>query len=270
MHSSSAPRPPSRALAHPPCTRRRIGASVLATLLLLGAVMFVIAARAASSAPRCSRRRSGCSRSPRVLHLVSLITRSEAWNFCVRAAGGTDPAPRRSSAPPGFGSLASVLSAQLGVATRIGALRRTAPETTPRVPALLAAEVPIIAFEAMLAALFIFTLVGPLHLPVWVPMLVIVAHARRSSLALRGARPQPHAPALWQPASPRVRELRGRGRLVALVILGVLAQIARNWLVLRAVGVAPVPLRLDRGLDRDRQHEPAARSAPAPARPRRC
>ena len=32
-------------------------------------------------------------------------------------------------------------------------------------------------------------------------------------------------------------ELRGRGRLVALVVLGILAQIGRNWLVLHAVGV---------------------------------
>ena len=61
---------------------------------------------------------------------------------------------------------ASVLSAQLGVAARIAVLRRTAPRTCPRIPALIAAEVPIIAFEAMLAALFMFTLVGPLDLAV--------------------------------------------------------------------------------------------------------
>ena len=34
-----------------------------------------------------------------------------------------------------------------------------------------------------------------------------------------------------------IRELRGRGRLIALVVLGIVAQIARNWLVLHAVGV---------------------------------
>ena len=38
-------------------------------------------------------------------------------------------------------------------------------------------------------------------------------------------------------AWPAFRELRGRGRLIALVVLGILAQIARNWLVLHAVGV---------------------------------
>ena len=38
------------------------------------------------------------------------------------------------------------------------------------------------------------------------------------------------------------RELRGRGRLVALVVLGILAQIARNWLVLHAVGLDTSPL----------------------------
>ncbi len=34
-----------------------------------------------------------------------------------------------------------------------------------------------------------------------------------------------------------LRDLRGRGRVVVLVVIGVIAQIARNWLVLHAVGV---------------------------------
>ena len=37
--------------------------------------------------------------------------------------------------------------------------------------------------------------------------------------------------------SRRSASCAGRGRLVALIVLGVLAQIARNWLVLHAVGV---------------------------------
>jgi uncharacterized membrane protein YbhN (UPF0104 family) len=170
-----------------------------------------------------------------VLHLVSLITRSEAWNFCVRAAGATMPR-RVLFRAAGLGSLATVVSAQLGLATRIGALRHTAPESTPRVPALLAAEVPIIAFEALLAAMFTFTLVAPLHLPFWVPMLVIAGML--GALAALRTFARTHTAGLWQGLAA-VRELRGRERLAGLVIMGVLAQVARNWLVLRAVGVHP-------------------------------
>jgi hypothetical protein len=168
-----------------------------------------------------------------VLHLASLVTRSEAWNFCMRSAGGSTPR-RVVFRAAGWGALASVLSAQLGVATRIGAIRRTAPRTTPKAPALVAAEVPIIAVEAMLAALFMFTLVGPLNLPVWAPILVIGAMGCVLLALRRLARRRRSG--LWGGLAA-LRELRGRGRHVALIVLGILAQIARNWLVLHAVGV---------------------------------
>jgi len=168
-----------------------------------------------------------------LLHLTSLVTRSEAWNHCMRAAGGSTPR-RIVFRAAGFGALASVLSAQLGVATRIGAIRRSAPLTAPRAPALVAAEVPIVALEAMLAALFTFTLVGPLNLPPWAPVLVVAAMLGVLLSLRRLARRRRSG--LWNGLAA-IRELRGRGRLVGLVVLGILAQIARNWLLLHAVGV---------------------------------
>jgi len=60
------------------------------------------------------------------------------------------------------GYVGSQLNSQIGTAVRIGALRRAAPDRCPRVPALIAAEVPILTVEAVLAALTSFTLVGPL------------------------------------------------------------------------------------------------------------
>jgi uncharacterized membrane protein YbhN (UPF0104 family) len=173
-----------------------------------------------------------------ILHLVSLVTRSEAWNFCMRSAGGST-SRRVVFRAAGFGALAGVLSAQLGVATRIGTIRRTAPSTSPRAPALIVAEIPIIAVEATLAALFAFTLVGPLHLPLWAPLpaigLMVGAIVSMRGLARR------HLAGAWRGLAA-FRELHGRGRLVALVVLGVVAQIARNWLVLRAVGLDTSPL----------------------------
>jgi hypothetical protein len=134
----------------------------------------------------------------------------------------------------GVGSPASVISAQLGVAARIGALRRSAPETCPRIPAMIAAEVPIVAVEATLAALFMFTLVGPLDLPLWLPFIAI-AVMFAALFGLRGVA-RSRRSGLWLGLAA-LRDLQGRGRLVALVVVEVIAQIARNWLILRAVGV---------------------------------
>src|SRR5690348_12406827 len=49
--------------------------------------------------------------------------------------------------------LGSVINGQLDVVARIGALRRSSPEVSPQVPTLIAAELPILAVEATLAAL---------------------------------------------------------------------------------------------------------------------
>src|ERR671917_2805996 len=80
--------------------------------------------------------------------------------------------------------LGSVVNGHLGVAMRIAALRRSSPETCPQVPTLIAAEFPILAIEAMLAALASFTLVAPLGLPWWLPI-VAFAVVGALSIALR-------------------------------------------------------------------------------------
>ena len=213
--------------------RHRVIATVLVTLAVFAAVVVVLAGRRSQFSTALLTAPIWLLALAALLHIASLVTRSEAWNFCMRAAEGSTPR-RVVFRAAGVGALASVLSAQLGVATRIGALRRTAPNTCPRVRTLAAAEVPIVAVEAMLAAAFMFTLVGPLHLPVWVPILVIAAMIAALGGLRRLARRRRSG--LWLGLAA-LRELRGRERLVALVVLGVLAQIVRILLVLHAVGV---------------------------------
>src|SRR3954466_5704910 len=53
-----------------------------------------------------------------VLQLIALLTRSEAWLICVRAAGGTI-GRRRLYRASSMGYVGSLLNAQLGTAARI-------------------------------------------------------------------------------------------------------------------------------------------------------
>jgi uncharacterized membrane protein YbhN (UPF0104 family) len=166
------------------------------------------------------------------LQVLALVTRCEAWRTCVEAAGATI-SRRRLFRAGGLGNLGSLVNAQLGAAARITVLRRSAPDETPKIPALIAAEIPIITIEGMLAALSSYTLVGPLGLPWWTPLItfavmvgVVVALSR---LAGRG-----HG---FCQGLAVLRSLRGRNRVIALVLVAVFAQIARNWLVLWALGV---------------------------------
>jgi uncharacterized membrane protein YbhN (UPF0104 family) len=167
------------------------------------------------------------------LQALALVARSEAWHVSVRASGGTVPR-RRLYRASSVGCVGNLLNAQLGTAARIAALRRSAPAESPGVPTLLAAELPILVVEAGLAALTSFTLVGPLGLPWWLPIIllaaVIAVSAAVGGLAAARAR--------WLHKGLAVmRTMHGGARLFGFVLVAVFAQIARNWLMLRAVGV---------------------------------
>jgi hypothetical protein len=166
-----------------------------------------------------------------LLQLVSLAARTEAWNVCVRATGATI-SRRLLFRAAGVGYLGSVINGSLGVAARIASLRRVGPDCTPRVPALLAAEVPIIAVEVALTALFSFTLIGPLGVPWWVPV-ILIAIAAGAVFGLSRVSERRRL-GLW---SGLAVMRSGRSRMASLVILAICAQIARNWLVLRGIGV---------------------------------
>jgi hypothetical protein len=133
-----------------------------------------------------------------------------------------------------LGGLVGILNGQAGVAARIAALRRSAPDQGPRTGALLAAELPIVAVEVALAALTSFTLLGPLGLPWWVPVLCIAAGG--ALLAGLSVLSQRRTTGPWCGLAI-LRTLDGRWRVVALVLVAVFAQIARNWLALHAIGV---------------------------------
>jgi uncharacterized membrane protein YbhN (UPF0104 family) len=168
-----------------------------------------------------------------VLQLLALVTRTEAWRICVAAAGGT-VGRRCLFRAASTGYVGSQLNSQIGTAVRIGALRRAGGDDCPRVPALIAAEVPILAIEAILAALTSFTLVGPLGLPWWIPLVLFVV-AVLLAAGLRSAAARWRA-GVWSGLAV-LRSLRGRNGVIALILVAVLAQIARNWLMLHAVGV---------------------------------
>jgi uncharacterized membrane protein YbhN (UPF0104 family) len=167
------------------------------------------------------------------LQIVALLARSEAWHLTIQAAGGT-VARRVLFRASSVQVLGSVVNGQLGVAARIAALRRSSPEVAPQVPTLIAAEFPILAVEAALAALTSFTLIGPLGLPWWLPIIGIAvigtASAGLRHLAARKGRE------LWKGLAI-VRSLRGGGTVIALVLVAVFSQIFRNWMLLRGVGV---------------------------------
>jgi uncharacterized membrane protein YbhN (UPF0104 family) len=168
-----------------------------------------------------------------LLHVVWLVARSEAWHVCVGAAGG-DVSRRRLYRAASVGYLGNLFNGQFGLAVRIAALRRSAPRESPAPSVLIAAELPIVVVEIALAALTSFTLIGPLGVPWWVPLLCLGATVGVIAGLTRIARFRREG--FWRGLAV-MRGLRGRSTIIALVVFAVCAQIARNWLVLQGIGV---------------------------------
>ena len=168
-----------------------------------------------------------------VIQIGSLLARTEAWNVCVRAAGG-NVSRRRLYRAAGIGYLGNIVNGEIGFAARIASLRRAAPRETPKALVLAATEIPIVLAEISLAALFSFTLVAPLGLPWWTPVAAFAAMLAGAAMLARESRQHPKG---WWKGVAALAQPRARTRVAGFVVLAVCGQIARNWLMLYASGI---------------------------------
>jgi uncharacterized membrane protein YbhN (UPF0104 family) len=212
---------------------RRIAVAVLGTLAATGILAWVLFDKRDEFAQALRSAPIGILLLAAFLQLVALLTRTEAWHICVEAAGATC-GRRPLFHAAALGSLASQLNSQLGTAARIGILRKSSGRTCPRIPALIAAEVPIMSVEGLLAALTSFTLVGPLNLPWWVPIVILVAALGIVVGLTRLAHTKPTG---FASGLSVLRSMNGANRVIGLILVATFAQIARNWLMLHALGV---------------------------------
>jgi uncharacterized membrane protein YbhN (UPF0104 family) len=213
--------------------RRRTLLTALGTLLAVGVLVLVLAgrwgqfARAATAAPWWALAVAAA------LQVASLLARTEAWNVSVHAAGGTVDR-RRLYRAAGVGYLGNIVNGELGFAARIASLRRAAPRETPKAVVLATTEIPIVLIEVTLATLFSFTLVAPLSLPWWTPLVAFCAVLAVVAGLARLARRHPSG---WWKGLAALGESRARARVAIFVVLAVCGQVARNWLMLYASGV---------------------------------
>jgi uncharacterized membrane protein YbhN (UPF0104 family) len=212
--------------------RRRIALSILGALVVTGVLAFVLAGRTGQFSAALRTAPPVLLALAIFLQIVALLARSEAWNVCVRAAGGT-VGRRVLFRAAAVGYVASLINGSFGMAARIASLRRAAPRKAPRVPALVAAEVPIIAVEVALVAIFSFTLIAPLGIPWWAPMIGVGVTAGAVAALFRIS--ERHRSGLWTGLA--ILRIQSRGRLITFAVLAVCAQVARSWLMLQAVGV---------------------------------
>ena len=168
-----------------------------------------------------------------ILQVLWLIARSEAWHVCVGAAGG-EVERRRLYRAAAVGYLGNLVNSSFGLGVRIAALRRSAPSESPGVGVLITAEMPIVVIEIVLAAICSFTLVAPLDAPWWVPLVCLVVATAAIIAVTRVSRTRQTG--FWAGLAV-MRGLGSRNLIIGLVILAVVGQVARNWIVFHGLGV---------------------------------
>jgi hypothetical protein len=159
--------------------RRRVPITILGSLATAVVLALLLAERRDEFAAALSMASLWLLGLTAVLQTVALLARSEAWHLSIEAAGG-EVRRRVLYRASSMQVLGSVINGRLGVAARIAALRRSS-RWLRQVPTLITAEFPILAVEATLAALASFTLVAPLGLPWWLPIIGIVVVAALSA-----------------------------------------------------------------------------------------
>jgi len=164
---------------------------------------------------------------------IWLIARSEAWRVCVEVAGG-NVSRRRLYRAAAVGYLGNLFNSNFGLGVRIAALRRSAPANSPNAPVLVAAELPIVVVEVALAAGLSFTLIGPLNVPWWVVLGVVVVATAVIGGLTRFVRDRREG--FWKGLDV-MRGLQSRNVVIGLVMFATGAQVVRNMVVLEGLGV---------------------------------
>ena len=163
-----------------------------------------------------------------VLHIATVVARTEAWVVSVRAAGAvTERRTLFQIASLGFA--ANVISGSIGAAVRIWALRRKGGADVPSAPALVAAEVPVVAIQLIVTAVMTCSLSGPLRTPWWTAPAILVFAVAVLLVLVRASR-------RWSGLAA-LRDARARWRMAAMVVVVAACETARNLVLLRAVGL---------------------------------
>jgi hypothetical protein len=99
---------------------------------------------------------------------------------------------------------------------------------------LVAAELPIVVIEIAFAAILSFTLIGPLGVPWWVPLLALAVAA--AAIGGMGRFVRHRREGFWKGLAV-LRGLSSRNVIIGLVALATGAQVVRNLVVLQGLGV---------------------------------
>jgi uncharacterized membrane protein YbhN (UPF0104 family) len=170
------------------------------------------------------------------LALLTLLARTEAVVSCLEAMGAR---PRRIDihAANSLTFLAALINHYVSSVVRAALMRRLDRERSPTIPQMIMVDTSTTLIEALVVAVLIVVSAGALKLDWWIPVLILLAGVAGLAIALGVRRRFAHYELLR--GLDVLAHSRQRVIVSVLMVIVIVLQVARTFIVLKSVGLDP-------------------------------
>lgn len=171
-----------------------------------------------------------------LLALLTLVARTEAVVACLNAMRGR---PRRVDihAANSLTFLAALINHYVSSIVRAALMRRLDRPRSPSIPQMIMVDTSTTLIEALVVGVLIVISAGALKLAWWVPALILLAGIVGIAVALLLRRRFAHYE--WLRGLDVLVHSRQRVVVAVLMVVVVITQVGRTFIVLRSVGLSP-------------------------------
>jgi hypothetical protein len=224
--------PPRRSRAG----RLRLIVSIVGPLVVVGLLVYLLASKGDQIEQAAQRTTAAELIAVVALALVTLVARTEAVVACLNAMGAR---PRRQDihAANSLTFLAALVNHYASSIVRGALMQRLDRERSPTIPQMIMVDTSTSLIEAIVVAVLIVISASVLKLDWWIPVLVVLACAGGVALALVVRRRFGDRPIFR--GLDVLAHSRQRAVVAGLMVIVICAQVARTFIVLRAVHLHP-------------------------------
>jgi hypothetical protein len=217
-------------------SRLQLALSITGPLVVIGLMVYLLATNGAQIKEAARRTTAAELVAVTVLALITLLARTEAVVACLNAMGSR---PRRVDihASNSLTFLAALINHYVSSVVRAALMRRLDRERSPSIPQMLMVDTATTLIEALVVAVLVVVSASVLRLDWWVPVLVVLAGVAAVVAALVIRSRYEHL-ALFRGLDVLAHS-RQRLIVAALMVLVIVAQVTRTFVVLQSVGLHP-------------------------------
>jgi hypothetical protein len=216
--------------------RLRLVIGIGGPLVVVALLVYLVASKGDQIERAAKRATLGELAAVTVLALLTLVVRTEAVVACLNAMGAR-PRRRDIHAANSLTFLAALINHYVSSVVRAALMRRLDPDRSPTIPQMIMVDTSTTLIEALVVAVLIVVSAGALKLEWWLPVLVILAGVAGIWIALEVRRRYAHRP-LFRGLDVLAHS-RQRTVVAVLMVIVIVAQVIRTFVVLRGVGLHP-------------------------------